>query len=421
MISLIEALNFRCLRYIEAPLKPFHVMVGPNASGKTTFFDVVGFLQCLVSEGLDRAVFERTTNFSDLVWRRADNGFELAIEAVIPEDRREGLENPNYDTVRYEVGIRLDDRTQEIEIVAEQGILKVTEPQSTRQTTLFPMPDVPPPTIVTTSGRQNTRRLFNKTPGGNDYYYAEAHSKDSKGGRWRPAFKLGPRKSTLGNLPEDETNYPASTWFKRLLSEEVEMMVLNSLAMRRASAPGLGSGFRPDGSNLPWVVANLEEKAPHRLEEWVGHLRTALPDLQSIRSVLREDDRHRYLKLSYANGLEVPSWMVSDGTLRLMALTLPAYFDELKGVYLIEEPENGIHPGAVEAMYQSLSSVYDSQILMATHSPVILAISDADHVLCFARTDEGATDIVLGSEHPRLRDWHGEVDLGTLFASGVLG
>ncbi len=32
--KLIEALNFRCLRYVSQPLGPFHVLAGPNASGK---------------------------------------------------------------------------------------------------------------------------------------------------------------------------------------------------------------------------------------------------------------------------------------------------------------------------------------------------------------------------------------------------
>ena len=135
---------------------------------------------------------------------------------------------------------------------------------------------------------------------------------------------------------------------------------------------------------------------------------------------MRDDDRHRYLVLIYSGGLEVPSWMASDGTLRLLALTLPAYLDGLKKIFLIEEPENGIHPRAIETMYESLSSVYDSQILIATHSPVILSVARADQVLCFAKNEGGATDIVLGSEHPRLADWHGQIDLGTLFASGVL-
>jgi predicted ATP-dependent endonuclease of OLD family len=102
-------------------------------------------------------------------------------------------------------------------------------------------------------------------------------------------------------------------------------------------------------------------------------------------------------------------------------LTLPAYLPELEGVLLIEEPENGIHPCAVETMLQSLSSTYGAQVLLATHSPVILGIADVSQVLCFSRTEEGATDIVAGSDHPALRDWRGEANLGVLFAGGVLG
>jgi predicted ATPase len=113
--------------------------------------------------------------------------------------------------------------------------------------------------------------------------------------------------------------------------------------------------------------------------------------------------------------------MASDGTLRLLALTIPAYLPDFEGIYLIEEPENGIHPKAVETMYQSLESVYGAQILLATHSPVVLSIAEANSLLCFAKASDGATDIVKGNEHPRLREWKGETDLGVLFASGVLG
>jgi predicted ATPase len=70
---------------------------------------------------------------------------------------------------------------------------------------------------------------------------------------------------------------------------------------------------------------------------------------------------------------------------------------------------------------QSLSSVYGAQVLLATHSPVILSLAAPEEVLCFDRTGEGATGIVRGSEHPCLQAWRGETDLGTLFASGELG
>jgi predicted ATP-dependent endonuclease of OLD family len=118
------------------------------------------------------------------------------------------------------------------------------------------------------------------------------------------------------------------------------------------------------------------------------------------------------LVLIYRGGLEAPSWLASDGALRLLTLTLPAYLPECRGVYLIEEPENGIHPRAVETMFQSLSSVYDAQILLATHSPILLSIVKPEQVLCFAKSSEGATDIVQGSDHPALKNWRRETSLG---------
>jgi hypothetical protein len=48
-------------------------------------------------------------------------------------------------------------------------------------------------------------------------------------------------------------------------------------------------------------------------------------------------------------------------------------------------------------------------------------MTEIEKVLCFAKTDEGAVDIVKGNEHPALRGWKGEENLSILFAGGVLG
>ncbi len=421
MISLIEAKNFRCLRYIRQPLGPFHVLVGPNASGKTTFLDVIAFLGRLVSEGLETAISERTQNFQDLLWGRSGKFFELAIEAAIPEERLQLLGDKDFTTVRYEVVLGTDEATDEVIIQTEKLVLKKNgiKLADSEQRTFFPAWYEAPDTIISPKGTIGTKAVINKVQGGNDNFYSEVYKESEKG--WAPSFKLGPRKSALGNLPEDESKFPVSSWFKKLLIEGVQPFVLNSLLIRKASPPGQRRGFKPDGSNLPWVIDGLQKKNPDNFECWVEHLKTALPDLVNIRTIERPDDKHRYVVLCYQGGLEVPSWMASDGTLRLLALTLPAYVPDFTGVYLIEEPENGIHPRAVETMFQSLSSVYDAQILLASHSPVILSMVDADKVLCFAKTPEGGTDIVSGNNHPALQEWQGETNLGTLFAGGVLG
>jgi predicted ATPase len=186
--------------------------------------------------------------------------------------------------------------------------------------------------------------------------------------------------------------------------------------------------LQPDGSNIAAVVRYLREQKQADFQQWLQHLQTVLPNLQDIQVWEREEDRHLYL----VGDLMLPSWLLSDGTLRMLALTLLAYlpsedldeegfFQRIQPVYLIEEPENGIHPRAIEAVFQSLSSVYDGQVLMATHSPLLVGLAKPEQILCFAQTRNGATDILRGDQHPRLKDWRKEINLGELYAAGVLG
>ncbi|MHC1730173.1 MAG: AAA family ATPase [Syntrophobacteraceae bacterium] len=423
MIRRIEALKYRCLHYIDQTVDKFQVLVGPNASGKTTFLDVIGFMGDLVSGGLEKAIEERTQSFDDLLWQRDGDHFELAIELAVPAEQRKRLKGDQYTHARYEVSVGIDKNSNEIGILAEKVMLKgeeqTWEKRSPLQLFCFPTELPPPWTIISPSKAKHTKTVINKVRDGNDNFYSEVYRAKGKG--WAPSFRLGHRRSALGNLPADEAKFPVSTWLKTLLSEGVQRIVLNSLLMRKASPPGQGRGFKPDGSNLPWVIESFKSSNPERFLDWVAHLQTALPEIRDIRTVERQDDKHRYLMIEYDRGLQIPSWMASDGTLRLLALTLPAYLADFSGVYLIEEPENGIHPRAVETVFQSLSSAYSAQILMATHSPVILSIAKPSQVLCFAKTSSGSIDVVRGAEHPALRDWKGETDLGVLFAGGVLG
>lgn len=419
MITLVEALNYRCLRYVHRPLKPFHVLVGPNASGKTAFLDVIGFLSSLVSEGLDAALSERSSNPEELLFQRRGDRLELAVEARIPDTKRELTSRPDLDTVRYEVAIGFDETQRSFEIKAERLLLKKGKISEPPQRSFFPVPPNAPDSLLTNIHRRDSKAIINKVPGGNDNFYSETYGRSGRG--WAPSFRLGAQKSAFGNLLADESSFPVATWFQNYLAAWVQNFALNSQAIKRPSPPTRVAGFLPDGSNLPWAVARLRIEDPGLHGDWIAHLRTAFPDLRDILTVERPEDRHCYMIYEYVGGHKMPSWLVSDGTLRLTALTLPAYLPDLQGIYLIEEPENGIHPTAVSTAYDSLQSMYDAQVLLASHSPVVLNEADMSDVLCFAKDENGATDIVLGSDHPMLQQWQGGVNLGTLLASGILG
>ena len=194
MISLIEALNFRSLRYINQPLSNFHVLVGPNASGKTTFLDVVAFLGKFVTDGLDSAIEERTQNLQDLFWARKGDKFELAIEAIIPKEVLSQFPNGNYDRIRYEVSIGYDFETKENTVFEEKVVLKNSQTDSDEnsivQRELFPSPIKPPRTIITSSPvKAGERLIVKKSSIGRVTFYSETNKIANKG--WMPSFSLG--------------------------------------------------------------------------------------------------------------------------------------------------------------------------------------------------------------------------------------
>jgi predicted ATPase len=424
-VTRIEALRYRSLRYVSQPLSPFHVLVGPNASGKSSFLDVVAFLGDMVRAGVAAAVqgdprFQipmRAPDGRHLTWMRSADRFELAIELAVPADRRSRVKNGASEACRYEVAV---DVAGPLRVVNETLWLKPAggaDPPRETQQALFPSP-LDPPDSICHAPRKQAPKGWKKIVSRSEEPSRVTFASETSG--WNNPFKIEPDKAALASLPEDEERFPVATWFRRLLGDGVQRLVLSSEEMRRPSPPGRSRGYLPDGSNLPHVVHALEGAHPDRFAEWVRHVREALPDIEKVTTQEREEDRHRYLVLTFRNGLQAPAWLVSDGTLRLLALTLLAYVPEVSGLYLIEEPENGIHPRAVETVFQSLSSIYGAQVLLATHSPVVASMAALEQVLCFARGSEGATDLIRGSEHPRLKTWKGSVDLGTMLAAGIL-
>lgn len=87
------------------------------------------------------------------------------------------------------------------------------------------------------------------------------------------------------------------------------------------------------------------------------------------------------IKLKHKDGKEFSSRVLSEGTLRLLALSIMQFDDQYIGLLCFEEPENGIHPQRIKLMTQllfSLSADFDDekmplrQIIINTHSPILV-------------------------------------------------
>ena len=73
--------------------------------------------------------------------------------------------------------------------------------------------------------------------------------------------------------------------------------------------------------------------------------------------------------------------MLSEGTLRLLALCILEYDEKHTGLLCFEEPENGIHPFRIKAMAHLLKDLSMDftdtdallrQVIVNTHSPVLV-------------------------------------------------
>ena len=235
------------------------------------------------------------------------------------------------------------------------------------------------------------------------------------------AFSILPTQLALAHLPGDMRQFPAAGWLRSLLTDHTVFYEPDGEKLRQPSPPGVANRVLPDASNLPWLALDFKAKDPERFSDWLLLVQAALSQVEAIDAFEHEGDHRAYLNLTYRGGHRVTSAGLSDGTLRILAFTILPFLSLEPGILVTEEPENGIHPRAIEAVLQALETLYDTQVWVSTHSPLVLARADLAHVLCARIGDGGAVEIVSGTEHPRLVDWKGDIDLGSLFAAGVLG
>lgn len=420
MITKIEAVNFRCLRAVSQSLGRFHVVAGPNGSGKSTFFEVPKLLAAFGRDGLDALLdAAQARDFDELLFQRKGRSFELAVEMEIPQSLIDE-HSTEAQVIRYEVriGLKEDDEKDALPRILAENLWLIPKGQESLRAERvqleleFPSASHQGFTVIHERApkRSKWRFVAKKTGAGNSYFKAETTN-------WNLQIRNAARESALRALPSDD-RFPVANWFRDQLFEGAFHLALKSESMRQASPPLKKGGFAADGSNLPHLVAALPETLASK-SAWLEHVSTVLP-ITDVRVVTRQEDNSRYLVVIDRSGTRIPAWHLSDGTLRLLALTLLPYIPQNHAVFFIEEPENGIHPQAVEAVFQSLNSVYDGQVLVATHSPVLVGLCEPSHLLCFSRTKDGETDVLTGDRHPMLRDWQEGLSLARLYAAGIL-
>jgi predicted ATPase len=151
--------------------------------------------------------------------------------------------------------------------------------------------------------------------------------------------------------------------------------------------------MQPDGSNLAAVLHRMAQEDEYVLKDISIDMANIVPGILKI-SVRALAERQEFLVEAETEDRSVfSSRILSDGTLRLLALATLKNDPQHRGVLCFEEPENGVHPLRLEKivnLLQTLTTNFEvedvetlepRQVLVNTHSPKLMSYVDEGSLL----------------------------------------
>ncbi|WP_428266640.1 AAA family ATPase [Haliangium sp.] len=183
--------------------------------------------------------------------------------------------------------------------------------------------------------------------------------------------------------------------------------------------------LRSDGSNLAAYLLRLksssdaaEQAAFHRIQNLMGYIAPFLRELDPV-----EIDAGA-VRLDWIDdrGDRFGAAHLSDGSLRALALftALGQPAGQLPLFCVIDEPELGLHPAALELFCDLVRSASARcQIMLATQSPALLDHFDAREVFVTERKEHAT--VFRRLDQDALSGWLEEYTLANLYHMNVLG
>jgi predicted ATPase len=147
------------------------------------------------------------------------------------------------------------------------------------------------------------------------------------------------------------------------------------VAMRRAAPPSEANDIGLLGENIAPYLYRLQKEHTRQFEAARRLLRTLIPSVEQLDVDL--DKKRGTLDITVQqNGVSYSSRIISEGTLRILALCAIAVNPRPGSVMAFEEPENGVQPRRLEIIADLLASLaleQDCQLIVTTHSPLFCA------------------------------------------------
>jgi predicted ATPase len=187
-----------------------------------------------------------------------------------------------------------------------------------------------------------------------------------------------------------------------------------------------GGGVRlaRDGSNIADFLLDLRRQDQNAFDGIVETMSYVLPYAKDIQPSLTssEIERKAWLQLTEAD-FKVPGWMLSTGTLRLLALLALLRHPKPPSLIVVEEIENGLDPRSIHLLVEEIrNSILDgtTQVIVTTHSPYLLDLLTLEHIVLVERDAKGQPCFLRPADNENLQRWAKDFAPGKLYTMGNL-
>ncbi|MCR5039767.1 MAG: AAA family ATPase [Bacteroidales bacterium] len=194
--------------------------------------------------------------------------------------------------------------------------------------------------------------------------------------------------------------------------------------MRQTSPKDSANYLQSEANNLASFLLFLKGNYRESYERIVSYIREVVPQFKDF--YLEPDNGYVSLKWidSSANDYVLSSDQFSDGSIRFIALaTLLLQPEEtMPRVIIIDEPELGLHPYAIDQLIEMIKDAsLHAQIIVATQSPALIDGFDANDVTVIERDEDNQCTIAKKLNAQDYSEWLEEYTLSELWNKNVIG